>query len=175
MRIQIENKVSLILILMAVASLVSMVATLNIDHIINSDLYKYGLQFSTKWADPYWTMAAIVISMGWTIIATSIVFELYLVTHRMHRLPESQPETHTVQDEPVQNKTPPIETKPSNAPADEQPKISAEEEPKTTALAMTTINEMSEFRALLEKTTKLINAPLNTDQKAEDNRTNEKQ
>jgi hypothetical protein len=60
MRIQIGNKVSLILVVMAAASLVSMLATLNIDHIINHDLYNYGLQFNTNWAVPYWTMAAVV-------------------------------------------------------------------------------------------------------------------
>ena len=88
MKIHVENKVSLVLILMAGASLVSMLATLRIDSIINHTLYSYGLQFSTQWAVPYWTMAAIVFSMGWFIIVISIVFELHLVMQRLHRPPE---------------------------------------------------------------------------------------
>ena len=107
MRIRIDNKASIVLILMAGASLVSMLGTLRIDSIINHDLYNYGLQFSTKWAVPYWTTAGIVFSMGWLIILTAIAFELHLVKQWLHK--RSKPETPTVCQEPVQTETPRIE------------------------------------------------------------------
>jgi hypothetical protein len=27
----------------------------NLDYIVNSDLYNFGLRFSYQWAEPYWT------------------------------------------------------------------------------------------------------------------------
>jgi hypothetical protein len=149
MRIHMENKVSLILILMAGASLVSMLATLSIDHIVNHDLYDYGLQFTTKWAVPYWTMSAVVFSMGWLIIVTAVAFELHLVVHSLRRHPEA--EALSVHEELVQNETPGIEAKPSDKPEEEEVKGTAEEEPKTTALAVKTDDGLSEFRLILEE------------------------
>jgi hypothetical protein len=173
LRIQIENKVSLILILMAGASLVSMLATLNIDHIVNIDLYNYGLQFTTEWAVQYWTMTAIVFSMGWLIIVTSVAFQLYLVMHRLHRPPEPEDEAPFAHEELVQNETPRIETKPSDKPEEEEVKGTAEEEVKTTALAVRTEDDLSEFRVLLEEISVMTNAPV-TRQKADYRQTDEK-
>jgi len=85
-----------------------MLATVNIDHIVNYDLYNYGLQFTTKWAVQYWTMATIVFSMGWLIIVTSVAFQLHLVVNRLHRLPEPEDEAPFAHEEPVQNETPRI-------------------------------------------------------------------
>jgi cytochrome c biogenesis factor len=163
MRIHIRNKVSLILILMAGASLVSMLATLRRDQIVHHDLYNYGLQFSTQWAIPYWTMAAIVFSMGWLIILTSIAFELHLVIQKRHRLPE--PEPTGVRQEQVQNETPRIEAKPNGKPE--------EEEVKTTALAVKTEDELSEFRIMLEEISQMTQATV-VRQKADDKSTDEK-
>lgn len=138
MRISAEDKVSLILVLMAAASLVSMLATLNIDHIVNHDLYGYGLQFTTKWAVPYWTMSAIVFSMGWLIIVTSIGFELNLVVHRLRR--HSEAEVSPVKEEPVQNETERIEAKSSDNSREEEVKEevkeTVEEKVNITALAV---------------------------------------
>ncbi len=100
-KIQADSKVSLVLILMASASLVSMLATLRIDNIVHHDLYGYGLQFNTEWAVPYWRTAAVVFSMGWLIILMSIAFELRLLLLRLHRSPE--PEIPTSHQEPLQN------------------------------------------------------------------------
>jgi hypothetical protein len=173
MRIQTENKVSLILILMAGASLVSMLATLNVDHIVNHDLYGYGLQFSTEWAVPYWTMAAIVFSMGWLIIVTSVVFELYLVVHRLHKHPELEAEVLFLHEEPVQNEGSRIEAKPSDKLEEEEVKGTSEEEVKTTALAVKTDDGLSEFRVLLEEKSVTTDARV-TRQKADDRQTSEK-
>jgi len=151
MRIQIKDKVSLILILMAAASLVSMLATVNIDHIVNHDLYSYGLQFSTKWADPYWRMSTVVFSMGWLIIATSIAFELYLVVHRLRGHVEPEAEAAFVHEELVPNETPTIEAKTSGKPDEEEVKTMAKEEVKTTALAVKTDDGPSEFGVIPEE------------------------
>jgi hypothetical protein len=164
MRIHIDDKISLILILMAGASLVSMLATLNIDHIINHDLYNYGLQFSTRWAVPYWTTVVVVFSMGWFIILTSIAFELHLVMQRLHR--PSEPEVPITQQEPIQNETPRMEFGPS--------KKLEEEQVMTTALAVKKEeeDELSEFRVLLEEISVMTSATA-TRQKTEDKPKNE--
>jgi cytochrome c biogenesis factor len=163
MRIHVENKVSIVLILVAGASLVSMLATLRIDHIVHHDLYNYGLQFSTQWAIPYWTMAAIVFTMGWLIIITSIAFELHLVLHRRHRL--HKPKPVVVRQEPVQNETPKVEVKPS----EKQEK----EEVKTTALAVKADDELNEFRVMLEEISQMTQ-PTVVCQKEDDKPTDEK-
>jgi hypothetical protein len=173
MRIHIENKVSIILILMAGASLVSMLATLNVDHIVNHDLYGYGLQFSTEWAVPYWTMAAVVFLMGWLIIVTSVVFELYLVALRLHRHPDPEAEVLFFHEEPVENETSRIEAKPSDKPEEKEVKGTSEEEVKTTALVVKTDDGLNEFRVLLEEIFVMTDARV-TRQKADDRQTNEK-
>lgn len=166
-----DNKISLILILMAGASLVSMLATLRIDSIVHHDLYHYGLQFSTKWAVPYWTMAAVVFSMGWLIILTSIAFELHLVIRRLHR--PSEPETPTVLQEPVQNETPEMEPEPirNQTPKMEpEPSIKPDEKQiMTTALAVKKEekDDLMEFRVLLEEISVMTSAT-NARQKTDD-------
>jgi hypothetical protein len=171
MRIQIGNKVSIILVLMAAASLVSMLATLNIDHIINHDLYNYGLQFNTNWAVPYWTMAAIVFSMGWLIITTSIAYELDLVVRKLHKHPE--PEAPLVNEERVQNEILNIEAKPSDKPQEEEVRGTAEEEVETTALAVKTDDGLSEFRVIVEEISETEDATV-ARQKKDDKPTNDK-
>jgi hypothetical protein len=173
MRIHMDNKISLILILMAGAALVSMLATLSIDHIINHDLYSYGLQFSTRWAVPYWTTVAVVFSMGWFIILTSIAFELHLVMQRLHR--PSEPEVPITQvlitqqepiQEQIQSESPRMKVEPS--------KKLEEEQVITTALAVKKEEEdgLSEFRVLLEEISVMTSVRA-TRQKAEDKPKNE--
>jgi hypothetical protein len=164
MRIHADDKISLILILIAGASLVSMLATLSIDHIINHDLYNYGLQFSTRWAVPYWTTVAVVFSMGWFIILTAIAFELHLVIQRFRR--SSEPEVPITQQEPIQKETPKREIEPN--------KNLEEEQVTTTALAVKKEeeDELSEFRVLLEEISIMTNATA-TRQKTEDKPKNE--
>jgi len=168
MRIRIDNKASIVLILMAGASLVSMLGTLRIDSIINHDLYDYGLQFSTKWAVPYWTTAGIVFSMGWLIILTAIAFELHLVKQWLHK--RSKPETPTVCQEPVQTETPIIEAEPNipeetaqnDTPIIEPEQNTKPEEKKviTTALAVKKEekDDLLEFRVLLEEISVMTSA-----------------
>jgi hypothetical protein len=156
-----------------------MLATLNIDHIINHDLYNYGLQFSTKWADPYWTLVTIVFSMGWFIIITSLAFELHFVNQ--WRRKRKEPEAPRVAQEQVQNQPPVTETKPSEkseekkaeTKAEEKAKTPDEEEVKTTALVLETEDGLTEFRVLLEEISGMTEQPV-TRQKADDSQANEK-
>jgi hypothetical protein len=39
-----------------------------IDHLVHSDLYNYGLQFSTEWATPYWTNAYEFLGLMWAVV-----------------------------------------------------------------------------------------------------------
>jgi len=75
------NIVSLVLVLMAASSLVSMISTFTIDRIVHGDLYNYGLQFSYQWAMPYWAMTTIVFGMGWFNIIIAIAFQFYMLLY----------------------------------------------------------------------------------------------
>jgi hypothetical protein len=82
--------VSLVLVLMASSSLVSMVSVLRIDSIIHGDLYKFGLQFSYQWALPYWTMTTIVFAVGWFNIIVSIAFQFYVLLYNRKEVPAQE-------------------------------------------------------------------------------------
>jgi len=75
------NIVSLVLVLMAASSLVSMISAFKIDQIVHGDLYRYGLEFSYKWAMPYWTLTTIVFGMGWFNIIIAIAFQFYMLLY----------------------------------------------------------------------------------------------
>jgi hypothetical protein len=68
-----------ILIVMALASLISMIAAFSLDMIVNQDLYSYGLQFSYSWAKPYWNAIRIVFAMGWLNIIVAIAFQVHKI------------------------------------------------------------------------------------------------
>jgi len=66
-----------VLIIMAVASLVSMIAAFQLDIIVNQELYDYGLQFSDVWAYPYWTAIRVIFAMSWLSLIATIGFQVY--------------------------------------------------------------------------------------------------
>jgi uncharacterized membrane protein len=68
-----------VLLIMAAASLVSMIAALCVNDIISHDLTSYGLRFSYGWAIPYWNTIGIVIAMAWVNIIVAIVFQVYRI------------------------------------------------------------------------------------------------
>jgi uncharacterized membrane protein len=68
-----------ILVLMATASVISMIAVLRLDSIVNHDLPYYGLQFNYGWAIPYWNVIAIVFIMAWINIIAAIAFQIYRI------------------------------------------------------------------------------------------------
>ena len=72
--------ISLVPLLMATFSLVSMIGLLQIDKIVNSTLYSFGLEFSSYWAQPYWRMTALIFAMGWLNIIAALAFQIYVVT-----------------------------------------------------------------------------------------------
>lgn len=77
-----NSAASWVLVLMAASSLFSMVSLLEIDKIVNQDLYRYGLQFSYRWAMPYWTLTKIVFAMGLFNIIAAITFQIYIMAYR---------------------------------------------------------------------------------------------
>ena len=66
-----------VLVIMALTSLISMIAAFNLDIIVHQDLYSYGLQFSLDWANPYWSVIRIIFAMGWLNIIIAIAFQVY--------------------------------------------------------------------------------------------------
>lgn len=66
-----------VLIIMAGASLVSMIAAFQLDVIVNQELYAYGLQFSDVWAYPYWTAIRVIFAMSWLSLIVTIGFQVY--------------------------------------------------------------------------------------------------
>jgi len=70
---------NLILVVMAAASLISMIAAYSLDMIVNGDLYFYGLHFNYGWFTPFETEIGIVYAMAWLNISVAIVFQVYRI------------------------------------------------------------------------------------------------
>ncbi len=69
--------VGAVLILMAAASLFIMLSLNQINYIVHGDLYLFGLQFSNRWAMPYWVISGLVFGLSWTNISLSAAVALY--------------------------------------------------------------------------------------------------
>lgn len=72
--------ITLVPLLMATFSLVSMIGLLQIDKMVHGTLYSYGLNFSYTWAQPYWRVTALIFAMGWFNIIAALAFQVYVVT-----------------------------------------------------------------------------------------------
>ena len=68
-----------ILVIMATASLISIIAAFIADQIVTHNLYSYGLQFNSGWAIPYWNTISIVFAMGCFNIVIVILFQIYRI------------------------------------------------------------------------------------------------
>jgi hypothetical protein len=90
------SAISAILLLMAAASLFVMLSLNQINYIVQGDLYNYGLQFSYRWAMPYWILSGTVFGLSWTNIALAIIVTLYL--YRKSRK-QNAPKTVSTQTE----------------------------------------------------------------------------
>lgn len=66
------------LILMAVASLLAMISITQIDQLVHGDLYNFGLEFSYRWAMPYWVNSAVIVGLSLFNIFASIVLTYYV-------------------------------------------------------------------------------------------------
>jgi hypothetical protein len=67
---------------MAASSLILMVCLLQVDRIVEGDLYSYGLQFSSAWEGPYSSMIRIAFILGWFNIVAAVGVHLYSITFR---------------------------------------------------------------------------------------------
>ena len=81
MRSKVSGINSLVLVLVAFSSLLSMFALTRIDSIVHGDLYRYGLRFSYGWAMPYWTMTTLIFTMGWFNIIIACAFQFYVLKY----------------------------------------------------------------------------------------------
>jgi hypothetical protein len=68
-----------VLVLMATASLISMIAAFVANGIVQGDLYSYGLRFDYEWVIPYWDWMGIVFAMAWLNIIATIAFQVYRI------------------------------------------------------------------------------------------------
>jgi len=68
----------LVLIIMAIISLCVMVFLTQIDHVVNSVLYDFGLRFSYRWALPYWINSGLIVGLSWFNITASIMLIYYI-------------------------------------------------------------------------------------------------
>jgi hypothetical protein len=78
-----ESRVSLsatsvILLMMAATSLLIMLSLNQINYIVHGDLYSFGLQFSYRWAMPYWILSGVIFGLSWTNLTLAIIFTLYI-------------------------------------------------------------------------------------------------
>lgn len=95
---------SLVLVLVALSSLVSMLAVNRIDSMVHNDLYRYDLQFSYEWALPYWTMTTLAFATCWFNIVIALAFQFYMLRYSRKEALEQQTTTQL-----------PIEEKPFEA------------------------------------------------------------
>jgi uncharacterized Zn-finger protein len=63
----------IVLLVWLVSSALVMFSQRSIDAIVHGTLYSYGLQFSTIWAQPYWTYARILYASQFVSIGLSLV------------------------------------------------------------------------------------------------------
>lgn len=77
--------VALAMIIMAVSSLLIMVSLTQIDQIVHGDLYNFGLEFSNRWAMPYWINSGVIISLSLSNVVAAILLSYHLVRARAHR------------------------------------------------------------------------------------------
>jgi hypothetical protein len=70
---------NLVLVIMAAASLISMIAAFSADMIVNGDLYSYGLNFNYGWSIPFENAMKIIFAMGWLNIIAAIAFQIYTI------------------------------------------------------------------------------------------------
>jgi hypothetical protein len=75
----IEGLGNLVLVVMATASLISMIAAYSVTMIVNGDLYSYGLHFNYGWSIPYENAIGIVFAMAWVNIIVAIAFQVYRI------------------------------------------------------------------------------------------------
>ncbi len=90
------SAIAAVLVLMAAASLFTMLSLNQINYIIHGDLYNFGLHFSYRWAMPYWIFSGIIFGLSWINIFTSIVVAWYIFKRSRETLkPQDASEAET--------------------------------------------------------------------------------
>jgi Ca2+/Na+ antiporter len=142
---------SIVLVVVAISSLISMIALTRIDGIVHRDLYNYGLTFNYAWAIPYWTMTILIFAMGWFNIIVAIAFQFYVLLYGRRRAetmapreaykpestqqppiqerPQATPQTKTEIVERREVVAPPVEVTPSVSRESEEPPITVKAPP----------------------------------------------
>src|SRR3990170_1951230 len=87
-----------ILAVIAACSLISMLALLQVDSVVNRSLYSYGLQFSDAWATPYWNSIRVVFAMGWITFGAAAAFQFYAMIRKTQKMNGKFDEAETKQD-----------------------------------------------------------------------------
>jgi hypothetical protein len=72
-------------VILAACSLASIVGLFQIDSLVNSTLYNYGLQYSADWANPYWDAIRTVFAMTWIVVIASIGLQIYNALQKPER------------------------------------------------------------------------------------------
>ena len=98
---------STILIAMTAASLFIMLSLNQINQLVHSGLYNYGLQFSYVWAMPYWVLSGIVFVLCWVNLAITALAAIYVFKKGRKEVnirQEDQEKTETQIEEKEQRK-----------------------------------------------------------------------
>lgn len=90
MKLSLSWKFLLLINVAGIALAGACIATLNeVDFLVHSTLYDYGLQFSDEWAIPYWTFLRLSIGLLGGLIAVGFFSTVYTITSR--RTPSPTP------------------------------------------------------------------------------------
>jgi hypothetical protein len=76
-----ESPISWVVVAMAASSLFSMICLLQVDGIVDSELFIYGLRASSSYV-PYSNMIRVAFILGWFNIIAAIGVHLYSITFR---------------------------------------------------------------------------------------------
>ncbi|MCW4051741.1 MAG: hypothetical protein NWE78_00855 [Candidatus Bathyarchaeota archaeon] len=87
----------LLLILVAASSLFIMFSLNHMNYIVHGELYNFGLQFSYRWAMPYWIFSGVVFSFCWVNILLAIVLTFYLLKKSREKAQHSTPQNSVVE------------------------------------------------------------------------------
>ena len=87
-----------------------MLSLSQINHIVHSDLSTYGLQFSYRWAMPYWVFSGAVFVLAWVNISVPIIAAFYILKKsRLDACMYEQVSIRTLKDERDYDTTQPDE------------------------------------------------------------------
>lgn len=102
----------IVMILWFISSVLIIVLLGRIDQIIHVDLYKYNLQFSNSWADPYWfALRMIYVFLAIPIVAGAVALIISFTRRTTLRAVEKQVETKSIngKNQPVKEAPAPKE------------------------------------------------------------------